>query len=152
MARPSLISLTPKTRNKAAAAKWVKRSDTRDGTACPKNAERTVITIRAEKAAEKTSSRGCRIAIKAATRKVLSPISENMIIVKESMNEWNGWITPPASSSGRFEAGVFGFEMVSNGSLSESESGLGCGISWGLSGSPVGFYRFVNYGIRFCGA
>jgi hypothetical protein len=87
MARPSLISLKPKTRNKAAAAKWVKRSDTRDGTACPRKAERTVITIRAEKAAEKTSSRGCRIAINAATRNVLSPISENIIIVKDSMNE-----------------------------------------------------------------
>jgi len=85
------------------------------------------MTMRAEKAAEKTSNRGCRIAISAATRNVLSPISEKIIMVKESMNEWKGCMTPPASSPGRFEAGVFGFVVVSSGSLSDSESGLGCG-------------------------
>lgn len=107
------------------------------------------MTISAEKAAEKTSSRGCRMAIKAATRKVLSPISEKMIMVKERMKEWKGCITPPASSSGRFEAGVCGFVMVSRGSLLESESGLGCGISCGLSGRPVGFYGIVSNAILF---
>jgi hypothetical protein len=50
-------------------------------------AERIVMTIRAEKAAEKTRRRGCRIAMRAATRNVLSQISEKMIIVKDRMNE-----------------------------------------------------------------
>jgi hypothetical protein len=131
--------LTPKTRNSAAAAKWVKRSETNEGTVWPRRAERTVMTMSAEKAAEKTSSRGCRMAIKAATRNVLSPISEKMIMVKESRNEWNGCITPPASSPGRFEAGVFGFGVVVNGFLSDSESGLGWGMLCGLSGRLVGF-------------
>ena len=87
IARPSLISLKPKTRNKAAAAKCVKRSERRAGTACPRTAESTVITMSAEKAAEKTSSRGSRMAINAATRNVLSPISEKIIIVNASMKE-----------------------------------------------------------------
>lgn len=90
MARPSLISLKPKTRNSAAAAKCVNLSDSKAGTAWPSTADRTVMTMSAEKAAEKTSSRGCRIAIRAATKKVLSPISENMIMVNERMKEWKG--------------------------------------------------------------
>ncbi len=46
-----------------------------------------VITINAENAAEKTTMRGCFIAINAAIRKVLSPISEKMIMVKDKTNE-----------------------------------------------------------------
>jgi hypothetical protein len=84
------------------------------------------------------------MAINAATRNVLSPISENIIIVKESMNEWRGCMTPPASSPGRFEAGVFGLGVVSRGSFLGSESGLGCGISCGLSGRSVGFCSHVS--------
>ena len=37
--------------------------------------------------------RSWRIAIRAATRKVLSPISENMIMVKDSTREWTGEMT-----------------------------------------------------------
>ena len=61
------------------------------------------MTMRAEKAAEKTRRRGCRIAMRAATRKVLSPISEKMIMVKERMKEWKGWITPLGSSLSNVE-------------------------------------------------
>lgn len=49
--------------------------------------------MRAVKAAEKTSSRGCFIAINAAIRKVLSPTSEKMIMVKERRNECRGWMS-----------------------------------------------------------
>jgi hypothetical protein len=86
------------------------------------------------------------MAISAATRKVLSPISEKMIMVKESMKEWKGCMTPLASSSGRFEAGVFGFVIASNGSFSDSESGLGCGMLCGVSGRLVGFCQGVSGG------
>lgn len=50
-------------------------------------ADKTVIAMRAAKAAEKTKRRGCFIAIKAAIRKVLSPISEKTIMVSERRNE-----------------------------------------------------------------
>jgi hypothetical protein len=123
----------------------VKRSETNEGTEWPRRAERTVMTMSAEKAAENTSSRGCRMAIRAATRNVLSPISEKMIMVNESINEWNGCMTPPASSPGRFEAGVFDFGVVVNGFLSDSASGLGCGMLCGLSGILVGFCKLVNH-------
>ncbi len=62
------------------------------GTAWPKTAERMVMAMRALKAAVKTNIRGCFMAMRAAIRKVLSPISENIIIVKESRNEWRGWM------------------------------------------------------------
>jgi hypothetical protein len=45
------------------------------------------MAIRALKAAENTTKRGCLIAIRAATRNVLSPISETMIMVKEKTRE-----------------------------------------------------------------
>lgn len=48
------------------------------------------------------------MAISAATRNVLSPISEKMIIVRERMKEWNGWMMPALSSSFMLEIGVFG--------------------------------------------
>lgn len=51
-----------------------------------------VIRMRAAKAAVKTISRGCFIAINAAIRKVLSPISEKIIMVKDRTKEWRGWI------------------------------------------------------------
>jgi hypothetical protein len=56
-------------------------------------------------------------------------------------------MTPLASSSGKFEAGVFGFVIASNGSFSDSESGLGCGMLCGVSGRLVGFYTDVSGGI-----
>lgn len=80
------------------------------------------------------------MAIKAATRKVLSPISEKRIIVKDRTKEWKGWMTPPASSSGMLEVGAFVFGVVSSGSDFESESGTGWGrSSCGVSGRSVGF-------------
>ena len=48
------------------------------------------MAIRAVNAAEKTTSRGCFIAISAAIKKVLSPISEKMIIVNERIKAWRG--------------------------------------------------------------
>jgi hypothetical protein len=99
------------------------------------------MAMRAEKAAVKTTVRGCRMAMSAATKKVLSPISENIIMVKDRTNEWNGCITPLGSSS---ESGiVFGGDVSSGSSLSE-EGGTGWGISCGESGRSVGFYTFVN--------
>jgi len=50
---------------------------------------------REAKAAEKTTPRGCDIAIKAAIRNVLSPSSEMMIIAKENTNECKGLDTRP---------------------------------------------------------
>jgi hypothetical protein len=41
-------------------------------------------------AAEKTTPRGCRIAMSAAIKNVLSPNSEIMIIVNENKKECNG--------------------------------------------------------------
>lgn len=75
----------------------MKRLGIKVGTAWPRTAERMVMAMRAEKAAEKTRSRGCFMAIRAAMRKVLSPISEKRIIVKDSRSECNGWIKPLAS-------------------------------------------------------
>lgn len=46
--------------------------------------------MRAERAAEKTTRRSWRIAIRAATRKVLSPISEKRIMVIDRTKEWKG--------------------------------------------------------------
>lgn len=130
IARPSRNNFTPKTANSTAAARCVKRSGMRVGTAWPRTAERTVMTISAENAAEKTTRRGWRMAISAATRNVLSPISEKMIIIKESMKEWKGWMTPPASPSSMSpESDIFCCGLVSSGSPFEAEGGSGCGIS-----------------------
>jgi hypothetical protein len=51
---------------------------------------KTVIMSNEAKAAENTTPLGCRIAINAAIRNVLSPNSEIMIIVKENRNAWRG--------------------------------------------------------------
>jgi hypothetical protein len=40
------------------------------------------------------------MAIKAATRKVLSPTSEKRIIASDSKKEWSGWIKPSVLSPG----------------------------------------------------
>ena len=87
MDKPSRTILVPKTRKRIAARKFVMRFGIKVGTAWPRTAERIVIAIRAVKAAEKTRRRGCFMAINAAIRKVLSPISENIIIVKERRKE-----------------------------------------------------------------
>ena len=85
------------------------------------------------------------MAIRAATRKVLSPISEKMIMVKESTKEWKGWITPAASSSDMLEVGGLVLGAVSSGSALESEPGTGCGrSSCGVTGRSVGFCSVVS--------
>lgn len=85
-------SLTPKMKKRPAARKFVKVLGIRVGTAWPRTAERMVMAMRAEKAAEKTTMRGWRMAISAATRKVLSPTSEKRIMVNERRKEWRGCI------------------------------------------------------------
>lgn len=87
IADPSRSIFAPKTKNNRDARKLVYRLGINVGTAWPRTAERMVITINAENAAEKTTMRGCFIAINAAIKKVLSPISENMIMVKDKTKE-----------------------------------------------------------------
>ena len=65
------------------------------GTACPREALRTVITTNEAKAAENTTALGCRIAMSAAIRNVLSPNSEIIIMVKENRKACNGVETRP---------------------------------------------------------
>ena len=85
--------------------------------------------IRAVNAAEKTTSLGCFIAIKAATRKVLSPISENMIIVKDKTNEWRGCNRDAVVADvSEGSASVYGLRMAS-GSFLLAVGGTGGGIS-----------------------
>lgn len=116
----------------------MKRLGMRVGTACPSTAERIVIAISAVKAAEKTTKRGFFIAIKAAMRKVLSPISEKMIIARESTKECNGWMMDAGPEVSIGMDGVKGLRMAS-GSLLEAVGGTGRGISCGFSGRSAGF-------------
>lgn len=81
------------------------------GTAWPRTAERIVMAIRAVKAAENTRRRGCFMAMRAAIRKVLSPISENMIIVKERRKEWRGCIKEPGVAASKGRDGVNGLRI-----------------------------------------
>jgi hypothetical protein len=81
--------------------------------------------------------------MRAATRNVLSPISEKMIIVKASIKEWKGCMAPSSTSSS-VEEGVLGGELVSRGSLVEMEPGTGRGLSCRESGRSVGFCRLVS--------
>ena len=85
--------------------------------------------MRAVKAAEKTTSRGCFIAISAAMRNVLSPISENMIIVRESTKECKGCIIEAGAAVSDGKEGVKGCLRMARGSLFEADSGTGCGMS-----------------------
>lgn len=84
--------------------------------------------MRAVKAAEKTISRGCFIAIRAAIKKVLSPISEKMIIVKERTKECRGWIRDAELPVSIGMEGVKG-ARIARGSLLEAVAGTGCGRS-----------------------
>ena len=84
--------------------------------------------MRAVKAAEKTISRGCFIAIKAAIKKVLSPISEKIIIVSERTKECSGWMRVAEFPVSMGMEGVKGARMV-RGSLLEAVAGTGCGRS-----------------------
>ena len=67
------------------------------------------MTIMAGKEAEKTSSGECFMAMRAATRKVLSPISEKMIMVKARTKEWRGCISVAGTDSGSRVLGDWGF-------------------------------------------
>jgi hypothetical protein len=80
--------------------------------------------------------------MRAATRNVLSPISEKMIMVKARIKEWKG-CTAPASTSSSVEEGVFG-GVVSRGSFVETEPGTGSGLSWMESGRSVGFCSLIS--------
>jgi hypothetical protein len=97
--RASRSIFTPKTRKRPAARKFVTDFGMRVGTAWPNRAERTVMVMSAEKAAVKTTILSWRIAMSAATRKVLSPTSEKRIMVKERRRECMGWMTALGSSS-----------------------------------------------------
>ena len=77
------------------------------------------------------------MAIRAATRNVLSPISEKRIMVKERKNEWRGCISPFASV-GFVPCGEL-FESTFRGSSFEEPGGDGCGMSCGFSGRSSGF-------------
>ena len=84
--------------------------------------------MRAVKAAEKTISRGCFIAIRAAIKNVLSPISEKMIIVRERTKECNGWMREAELPVSKGMEGVKG-ARIARGSLLEAVAGIGCGRS-----------------------
>ena len=71
-------------------------------------------------------------------RKVLSPISEKMIIVKERKKECKGCIMDAGAAVKAGKDGVKGFK-IANGSLLEAESGTGCGRSCGFWGRSAGF-------------
>lgn len=51
------------------------------------------------------------MAMRAAIRKVLSPISENMIIVKESRKEWSGCIREPGVAASNGSDGAKGLRI-----------------------------------------
>lgn len=120
----------------------MKRLGMRVGTAWPRMAERMVMHMRAENAAVKTTRRGCFMAIRAAIRKVLSPISEKIIIVKESKKECSGWISEAGAEVSRGIDGVKGLR-ISSGSFLEEPTGAGWGMSWGLSGRSSGFWTLA---------
>lgn len=139
IANPSLSILAPKTRNSTAAKKFVKRFGISVGTAWPNIADRIVMHIRAEKAAVKTTRRGCFIAMRAAMRKVLSPISEKIIIVRERKKEWRGWIREAGAEARRGIEGVKGARMARGSECVDVPAGRGWGRSCGLSGRSSGF-------------
>jgi hypothetical protein len=88
---------------------WKTPRRTRLGAAQPISAERTVIAASAETAPMKTCFRGLRIAITAAMKKVLSPISEASMtpqdLKKPSMKRLGG-ILGESRRSERAEVGA----------------------------------------------
>ena len=80
------------------------------------------------------------MAISAATRNVLSPISEKMIIVNESIKECMGEMTAGSCSSGFL--GVVGFSEESMSSFGE-DGFSGWGISCGFEGRSSGTCEHV---------
>lgn len=124
IAYPSRNILIPKMRKSVAAAKFVYLGDISDGTAWPRTTESIVMTIMAGNEAEKTRRGECFIAMRHATRKVLSPISEKMIIVKARKNECKGWIKDAASIAGDCAPGIRGLD-ISRGSSLDDPAGRG---------------------------
>lgn len=112
IAYPSFNIFAPNIRNNAAAAQFVMRFGISVGTACPSTAERMVMRKSAEKAAVKTRMRGFFMAMSAAMRKVLSPISEKIIIVRLSKKEWRGWIKESGAEARRGMEGVKGARIA----------------------------------------
>ena len=97
-----------------------------------------VIAMRALKAAVNTRTRGCFIAMRAAMRKVLSPISEKMIMVRESKKEWRGCMRDSGVAASNGIEGVY-WARIARGSDFWALGGAGCGIECGLSGKSSGF-------------
>ena len=86
----------------------------------------------------KTTILSWRIAIRAATRKVLSPISENMIIVKDRKSECMGEMNAGSWDGSRGLLGaVLGLSGMMVSSLGE-DGFSGMGMSWDLAGRSVG--------------
>ena len=100
------------------------------------------MAIKAAKAAEKTTRRGCFMAIRAAMRNVLSPISEKIIIDKERRKECRGCNREAGVDVSKLLEGVkdFMISLISSGFFFEVVFGSGWGISWGFSGRSAGFY------------
>lgn len=82
----------PKHRNKTEAQTSVYCLGIRLGTTWPRNAERMDMMAKEENAAEKTTRRECFMAIMAAIRNVLSPISDTMIINKDIIKDFSIFI------------------------------------------------------------
>ncbi len=66
--------------------------------------------------------------MRAAIRKVLSPISEKIIIVRERTKECRGCMMDAGAAFKEGKDGVKGLRMA-RGSLFDAESGTGCGMS-----------------------
>lgn len=88
------------------------------GTAWPRTADKIDITIKDANAAVNTTTRGCFIAMRAAMRNVLSPISENRIMIKERVKECHGELIVPDISSSSSSLNFSGGPRVSSSSSS----------------------------------
>lgn len=122
--RASSSMRTPKTRKRPAARKFVIDLGISVGTVWPRTADSTVMTHKAEKAAVKTSSRSWRMAIRHATKNVLSPISEKSIIVKARKSECIGEMTAGSCSEMGEEGSVMDEDLSGMMVVSFGEEGF----------------------------
>ena len=90
-ASPSHSDLAPNTKNSATAAQCVHFFEISAGAAHPRKADSAVIVASAPIAPAKTSFCGCFIAMMAAMKKVLSPISETRIMPQDLRKPCFGW-------------------------------------------------------------
>lgn len=81
---------------------------TKLGKTWPKNADRTDMMAKEEKAAANTTNRECFMAIIAAIKKVLSPISDTMIMSKEIRKDFSNSALEPTSLSRPTPTSLFG--------------------------------------------